>query len=124
LIKNEVAIIEKDAEPRGVLFKMKEEFVREEDGGQEELLFRMGTVAGADVGTIESVRTIELLLEPFAMGPAAVVGTVEGAKTIELLFRTEKVAIIGEDAELWANWYADGEGAEDDAAAVTERLEF
>jgi hypothetical protein len=31
---------------------------------------------------------------------------------------------IEEDSELWTNWYADGEGAEDNAAAGIEMLEF
>jgi hypothetical protein len=69
-----------------------------EDGGQEELLFKIGTAA-EDVGTIG------------------------GVGTIELLFLRKGVAIGEEDVELWIYWYADGAGAED-AAAVTDMLEF
>ena len=34
------------------------------------------------------------------------------------------VDIAEEDGMLWMNWYADGEGAEDDAATVIAMLEF
>ena len=89
---------------------------------EQELL--LGEEAAADgVGTIEDVETTELLFKTYSTGPAEDVGTIEDVETIELLFKMESVAIV-DVAELWTNWYADGEGAEDDAAAVADILEF
>ena len=91
----------------------------------EELLFRIEGSAVGEVGTIEGVETTELLFKTYAVvGPAEVVGTIEDVETIELLFRTEGVDMAEEDTELWTNRYADGEGAEDDAAAVVKMLLF
>jgi len=90
---------------------------------EQELL--LGEEAAADgVGTIEDVETTELLFNTYSTGSAEDVGTIEDdVETIELLFKMERVAIV-DVVELWTNWYADGEGAEDDAAAVADILEF
>ena len=89
---------------------------------QDELLGVEGAAADG-VGTMEDVETTELLFKTYSTGPAEDVGTMEDVETIELLLKMEGIAIV-DDSELWTNWYADGEGAEYDAAAVAEILEF
>jgi hypothetical protein len=71
---------------------------------------------------MEDVETIKLLFRRDGVDTSDDVGTIESVETIELLFIANDVDTIEEDSELWTNWYADGEGAVDDAAAVIEML--
>ena len=123
----DVVIVEENSSLEKLLFRIEGVGIIVEDGEQDELLAIVVVVVGAaaadGVETMEDVETTEPLFKTYSTGPAEDVRTIEGVETMELLFKLEGIAIV-EDVELWTNWYADGEGAENDAAAVAEILEF
>ena len=121
----DVVIVEENSGLEKLLFRIEGVGIIVEDGEQDELLaiVVVGAAAADGVGTMEDVETTELLFKTYSTGPAEDVRTIEGVETMELLFKVEGIVIV-EDVELWTNWYADGEGAENDAAAVAEILEF